>query len=107
MKEYKLDCNNCSYEIMEKFYSGIKNADGYKLVVTALISSGKVCDFVFTVKTDINAHYYASYYSDTNSCDYKVPVDGFTEIIDLFNLLNRKEDIEYFLFIQEGKSCTQ
>lgn len=99
----KLDHNNCSYEIMETFYSDIKIADGYKLVVTALIASGKVCDFVFTVKTDINGHYYVSYYSDTNSCYYKVTVDGFTEIIDLFNLLNRKEDIEYFLFIREGE----
>lgn len=101
MIEYKYDCNNCTYEIIEKINSAIKIADGYKLVVTALTVSGKVCDFVFTVKTDINGHCYASYYSDTNSCAYKVPVDGFTETIDLFNLLNRKEDTEYFLFIRE------
>lgn len=67
MKEYKFDCNNCSYEIIEKFHSGIKIADGYKLVVTVLTVSGKVCDFVFTVKTDINGH----------CCAYKVPVDGY------------------------------
>lgn len=103
MKQNKLDHNNCSYEVMEKFFSDVKIADGYKLVVTAIRTDDEECEFVFTVKTDINDDYYVSYYSDSNGREYLIFVDGFTEIIDLIDLLNRKEDIDYFLCVREGE----
>ena len=71
------------------------------MVVTALGTDYEKRDFVFTVKTDINDDYYVLYYSDRNGVDYSIFVNGFTEIIDLIDLLNRKEDIDYFLSVQE------
>ena len=88
---------------MEKLFSDVKIADGYKLVVTAIRTDYEEREFVFTVKTDINDDYYVSYYSDSNGREYLIFVDGFTEIIDLIDLLNRKEDIDYFLCVREGE----
>lgn len=102
MKQNKLDHNNCSYEVMEKLFSEVKIADGYKLVVTAIRTDDEERNFVFTVKTDINDDYYASYYSDSNGREHLIFVDESTEIIDLIDLLNRKEDIDYFLCVREG-----
>lgn len=103
MKEYKLNNDNCSYVIMEEFFNEVKRADDYKLAFTALKTDGLVCDFVFTVKTDIEGDYYVSYYSDSNGLEYVTFIDGFTEIVDLVDILNRKEDIEYFVCVREVK----
>ena len=105
MSYNKLDYNNCSCQVIEKLFSDVKIVDGYKLVVKALGTDYEKRDFVFTVKTDINDDYYVSYYSDRNGMDYSIFVDGFTEIIDLIDLLNRKENIDCFLSVQEGESC--
>lgn len=101
MKSNKLNYNNCSYEVMEKFFSDVKIVDDYKLVVSAIRTDYEKCEFVFTVKTDINDDYYVSYYSDRNCQEYSIFVDGFTEIVDLIDLLNRKENIDYFLSVWE------
>lgn len=103
MKSNKLNYNNCSYEVMEKFFNDVKIADGYKLVVSGIGTDYEKREFVFTVKTDINGDYYVSYYSDSKCQEYSIFVDGFTEIIDLIDLLNRKEDIDYFLSVREGE----
>lgn len=79
MKSNKLDHNNCSYEVMEKLFSDVKIADGYKLVVTAIRTDCEKCDFTFTVKININDDYYVSYYSDSNGREYSIYVDGFTD----------------------------
>ena len=102
MKEYKLDHNNCSYAVMEKLFSGVKFVDGYKVIVSVIGTDYKIFDIVFTVKTDING-YYASYYSYANDREYRINFDGFIEIIDLIDLINRKEDIDYFLRVREGE----
>lgn len=76
------------------------------MVITTIRTDYEKCDFVFTVKTDINGNYYASYYSISNGREYSLLVDGFIEIIDLIDLLNRKENIDYFLSVQEGNHAT-